>query len=71
MTGEHDQPPMKAAPGKARIDESARQRLGQNLRLLYTSVLNQPLPDRFKTLLDALSATPPIQDEAGDREGSR
>lgn len=74
MNGEQHEPPLGAAPsdariGEIRIEDPARRRIGQNLRLLYASVLSQPLPERFTRLLDELSATPPTQD-GRDREGS-
>ena len=45
--------PRDAAAGLAR---EARARIGRNLRLLYAEVLDQPLPERFDTLLAELAA---------------
>lgn len=50
-------------PARNRIDEAARRRLGRDLRLLYASVLNQPLPDRFMRLVEELDA------ESRNKEG--
>ena len=51
-----------AGAPRGRIDAEARQRLGRNLRLLYTSVLDAPLPERFTRLLDDLSAAAAARD---------
>lgn len=40
----------------AGIAREARLRIGRNLRLLYAEVLDEPLPDRFGTLLADLAA---------------
>lgn len=45
--------PRDEAAGLAR---EARARIGRNLRLLYAEVLDQPLPERFDTLLAELAA---------------
>lgn len=66
----------RAASRKGRIDDESRRRLGQNLRLFYASVLEQPLPERFTRLLDDLSANAPDASDASQdpdmtsREGS-
>lgn len=70
----------RAALRKGRIDDASRRRLGQNLRLFYASVLEQPLPERFTQLLAelsaqgstaALAATDTSQDtDSTSREGS-
>ena len=67
MTIRDQDPPAPAAetvpsgrPGRqhrARLDAAIRNCLGQNLRLLYAGVLDQPLPERFAQLLDDLSDT--------------
>ncbi|GJE54914.1 MULTISPECIES: NepR family anti-sigma factor [Methylobacterium] len=38
------------------IGADDRRRIGRNLRLLYGSVLDQPLPERFTRLIDELAA---------------
>ena len=70
MTSERDEP--HTAPAQGRIEEAARRRLGHNLRLLYASVLAQPLPERFTRLLDELAAqNTTTGDDTQNRERSR
>ncbi|GEP00445.1 NepR family anti-sigma factor [Methylobacterium haplocladii] len=56
-------PPAPSASGSGAGGSSAdgigaddRRRIGRNLRLLYGSVLDQPLPERFTRLIDELAA---------------
>ncbi|HEX2553759.1 MAG TPA: NepR family anti-sigma factor [Microvirga sp.] len=37
-----------------RIDRPTQTRLGDQLRAMYDDLVNQPVPDRFKDLLDRL-----------------
>lgn len=39
---------------KPKIDLNVETALGENLRAAYDNVLNEPVPDRFITLLDNL-----------------
>ena len=41
------------------IDRSTQSRLGDQLRAMYDDLLHQPVPDRFKDLLDRLEKTGP------------
>jgi hypothetical protein len=51
-------------PSITGIGVDARRRIGRDLRLLYGSVLDQPLPERFTRLIDELAA------DSGSRKGS-
>ncbi|GBU19845.1 MAG: anti-sigma factor [Methylobacterium sp. CG08_land_8_20_14_0_20_71_15] len=45
--------PMDRRP---RLDAASRRRIGLNLRAHYASLLAQPLPDRFETLVAQLAS---------------
>ncbi|WP_292507694.1 NepR family anti-sigma factor [Methylobacterium sp.] len=49
-----DETPVPAAAKP--MPEEARRRIGRNLRMLYSEILTEPLPERFETLLADLSA---------------
>jgi len=38
----------------ARLDSSSQKRIGDQLRAMYDELMQQPVPDRFKELLDQL-----------------
>ncbi|MCJ2136583.1 hypothetical protein MKK69_21445 [Methylobacterium sp. J-026] len=49
--------PQRAARASRRaIDAAVRDRIGRGLRVHYAGVLALPVPDRLRTLLDALAA---------------
>jgi hypothetical protein len=58
FTGKRDGGAHRAAPGRRshppRADASREPEWATGLRQLYDSVLNEPLPDAFKDLLDKL-----------------
>ena len=62
MTGTEDEQaaktPIAAAEAPRAIDGVARARIGCGLRLHDAEVLALPIPDRLRTLLDALAACP-------------
>jgi Anti-sigma factor NepR len=39
---------------KAQLDSSSQKRIGDQLRAMYDELMQQPVPDRFKELLDQL-----------------
>jgi Anti-sigma factor NepR len=41
-------------PGQAGLDTELQAHIGRQLRSVYDSVVNQPVPDRFHELLEAL-----------------
>ena len=38
----------------AKLDSSSQKRIGDQLRAMYDELMQQPVPDRFKDLLDQL-----------------
>lgn len=38
----------------AKLDSSSQKRIGDQLRAMYDELMQQPVPDRFKELLDQL-----------------
>lgn len=49
----------------AKLDSGSQKRIGDQLRAMYDELMQQPVPDRFKDLLDQL-------DQKGSRkEGSQ
>lgn len=39
---------------KAKLDSGSQKRIGDQLRAMYDELMQQPVPDRFKELLDQL-----------------
>lgn len=39
---------------KAKLDNTSQKRIGDQLRAMYDELMQQPVPDRFKELLDQL-----------------
>jgi hypothetical protein len=39
---------------KAKLDSNSQKRIGDQLRAMYDELMQQPVPDRFKDLLDQL-----------------
>jgi hypothetical protein len=37
-----------------KLDRGTQSRIGDQLRAMYTDLMDQPVPDRFKSLLDQL-----------------
>lgn len=65
----------KAPSGRAvRLDRATQARIGDQLRAMYGELLEQPVPERFRSLLEQLDgvAAERRADGAGDdREASR
>lgn len=49
------------------LDAETQAQLGEKLREAYSDVINEPVPDRFKDLLNQLAATKP--DNHDDQKG--
>jgi len=48
-------PPLDNRLGsKAKLDNTSQKRIGDQLRAMYDELMQQPVPDRFKELLDQL-----------------
>ncbi len=45
--------------GASRLSDQAQARIGHNLRSLYDSIVQQPVPDRFRELIARLDAQEP------------
>ncbi len=43
----------------SRLSDQAQARIGHNLRTLYDSIVQQPVPDRFRELIERLDAQEP------------
>jgi hypothetical protein len=41
-------------PADPKLDRAIQARIGDQLRAMYTELLEQPVPDRFRELLDKL-----------------
>lgn len=56
-----------------RLDRATQTRIGDQLRAMYGELLEQPVPDRFRSLLSQLDEATAERraDESGDREASR
>ncbi|MGX5777655.1 NepR family anti-sigma factor [Methylorubrum zatmanii] len=53
------------AHGDHGLNDQTQRRIGNHLRALYDSVLQQPIPDRFRDLIARLDdSSPPIDDQA-------
>lgn len=60
-----------------RLPRDAQARIGARLRQMYDSVVQEPIPDRFKALLDQLQGPPgeeprtsaPAASDAEPRQG--
>ncbi|MEZ0171815.1 NepR family anti-sigma factor [Microvirga sp. TS319] len=47
-------PPSDKLGTNAKLDSSSQKRIGDQLRAMYDELMQQPVPDRFKDLLDQL-----------------
>jgi hypothetical protein len=63
MTGDKGNKLARALPGTslndklatdAKLDGGSQKRIGDQLRAMYDELMQQPVPDRFKELLDQL-----------------
>lgn len=54
---------------KPQLDRSTQTRIGDQLRSMYAELMDQPVPDRFRTLLDQLDD--PAKKQKADREDDR
>jgi hypothetical protein len=63
MTGDKGNKLARALPGtslngklgtEAKLDGSSQKRIGDQLRAMYDELMQQPVPDRFRELLDQL-----------------
>ncbi|MFY9289210.1 MAG: NepR family anti-sigma factor [Methylorubrum rhodinum] len=63
--------PAGALPGdrpcaaRGGLSDQTQQRIGHQLRALYDSVLEQPVPDRFRDLIARLDDGSPSPDDIG------
>lgn len=48
-----------------KLDSGSQKRIGDQLRAMYDELMQQPVPDRFKDLLDQLDK------KNGEKEGSQ
>lgn len=61
-----DFPGDRPAAMRGGLTDQTQQRIGHQLRALYDSVLQQPVPDRFRDLIARLDDSPPDpEDPAG------
>ncbi len=49
--GSESMAPSKPSP---KLDRGTQSRIGDQLRAMYTELMEQPVPDKFKALLDKL-----------------
>ena len=49
--------------GENGLNNQTQRRIGNHLRALYDSVVQQPIPDRFRDLIARLDDTPPLADD--------
>lgn len=61
VRGPRDHEPQTADP---KLDRAIQARIGDQLRAMYTELLEQPVPDRFRDLLEQL-------DKEKSKESSR
>lgn len=47
-------PPSDKLGTSAKLDSGSQKRIGDQLRAMYDELMQQPVPDRFKDLLDQL-----------------
>jgi hypothetical protein len=68
MTGDNGNKLARAVPGASshaklgtdpKLDSGGQRRIGDQLRAMYDELMQQPVPDRFKDLLDQLDKSPP------------
>lgn len=80
VAGEGDRPGLHLSSGgrgasrAVRLDRATQTRIGDQLRAMYGELLEQPVPERFRSLLEQLDgvAAERRADGAGDdREASR
>ena len=57
----HDTQP--DADGAPPLEMGIQSHLGRSLRRVYDQTLTEPIPDRFLSLMSALEAIEPVQDE--------
>ncbi|MGO4389147.1 NepR family anti-sigma factor [Microvirga sp. 2YAF29] len=67
MTGENGNKLVRALPDAStsatlgtdpKLDSGSQKRIGDQLRAMYDELMQQPVPDRFKDLLDQLDKVP-------------
>lgn len=51
--------------GENGLNDQTQRRIGTHLRALYDSVVQQPIPDRFRDLIARLEDEPAPDDPAG------
>ena len=57
-----------------KLDSSSQRRIGDQLRAMYDELMQQPVPDRFKELLEQLEkgkSSKPVLTDKGETEGSQ
>ncbi|MFF8798702.1 MULTISPECIES: NepR family anti-sigma factor [unclassified Methylobacterium] len=52
------------ARGESGLNDQSQRRIGNHLRALYDSVVQQPIPDRFRDLIARLDDGPAPDDPA-------
>jgi hypothetical protein len=71
MTGDNGDKLPRAFPGAPtnvrlgtdpKLDSGSQQRIGDQLRAMYDELMQQPVPDRFKDLLDQLDNKAPTKE---------
>lgn len=61
----HDRDLNPAAPGPRRLSDHTQMRIGHHLRAMYDTIVQQPVPDRFRDLIARMEeAAPTDRDEA-------
>ena len=55
MTAKRLEVKVPAAPNQPAIDQKIEAELGDKLRDAFSDILNEPVPDKFRVLIEALS----------------
>ena len=53
-----------------KLDSNSQRRIGDQLRAMYDELMQQPVPDRFKELLEQLEKSPTNKNDNRPKEGS-
>lgn len=66
------EPKAGRAAGKPKLSKSAQDRIGRELQAFYQELVDEPLPDKLKALLDSLGADEqPETKRQSDKKASR
>lgn len=52
------------------LPRDAQARIGARLRQMYDSVVQEPVPDRFKALLDQLQSAPKAEAQSAPKDSA-